>query len=62
MLFIYVRLFNVVFEIVILFEVWIVGNILFIYKNKGNDNFLENYRLIIFFSCMGKLFIFILFK
>lgn len=62
MLPIYVRLFNVVFETAILPEAWIVGNILPIYKNKGNDNLPENYRSITLLSCMGKLFTSILSK
>lgn len=62
MLLIYVRLFNVVFEIAILPEAWVVGNILPIYKNKGNDNIPENYRPITLLSCMGKLFTSILSK
>lgn len=62
MLPIYVTLFNVVFETAILSEAWIVGNILPIYKNKGNDNLPENYRPITLLSCMGKLFTSILSK
>lgn len=64
MLPIYVRLFDVVFETAILPEAWIVGNILPIYKNKGNDNLPENYSPITLFSCMplGKLFTSILSK
>lgn len=62
MLPIYVKLFNVVFETAILPEAWIVGNILPIYNNKGDDNLPKNYRPITLLSCMGILLTSILSK
>lgn len=52
-----VRLLNVVFETALLPETWMVGNILPIYKNKGNDKLPENYRPItlLMISFWGKL-------
>ena len=56
MLPIYVKLFNVVFDTSIIPESWLKGNILPIYKNKGDIQQPENYRPITLLSCVGKLF------
>ena len=53
---IYVKLFNLIFDTGIVPESWSEGNILPIYKNKGNINSAENYRPITLLSCFGKLF------
>ena len=53
---IYVKLFNLIFENGIVPENWTIGNILPIYKNKGDSNAPENYRPITLLSCFGKLF------
>ena len=53
---IYVKLFNIVFESGIVPELWLVGNILPFYKNKGDKLDPQNYRPITILSCMGKLF------
>ena len=53
---IYVKLFNLIYENCIVQESWTVGNILPIYKNKGDSNATENYRPITLLSCFGKLF------
>ena len=37
-------------------ESWLLGNILPIYKNKGDAQNPENYRPITLLSCLGKLF------
>ena len=59
---IYVKLFNLIFEKGIVPESWTAGNILPIYKNKGDINAPENYRPITLLSCFGKLFTSILNK
>ena len=56
MLPIFVKLFNVVFDTSIIPESRLKGNILPIYKNKGDFQKLENYRPITLLSCVGKLF------
>ena len=53
---IYVRLFNLLFDNSIVPENWSLGNILPIYKMKGDINAPENYRPITLLSCFGKLF------
>lgn len=37
-------------------DVWLEGNIIPIYKNKGNNLEPSNYRPITLLSCLGKLF------
>jgi hypothetical protein len=37
-------------------ESWVVGNIIPIYKNKGDSNDPKNFRPITLVSCLGKLF------
>ena len=37
-------------------DVWLVGNIKLIYKNKGNPLDPKNFRPITILSCLGKLF------
>ena len=56
MLPVYVKLFNLVFDTGLIPESWLVGNILPIYKHKGNIQSPENYRPITLLSCLGKLF------
>ena len=41
---IYVDLFNLIFNTGILPEAWLIGNVIPIYKNKGNKNEPQNYR------------------
>ena len=53
---IYVKLFNLIYDTGLVPDSWTVGNILPIYKNKGNINLAENYRPITLLSCFGKLF------
>ena len=53
---IYVKLFNIVFHSGIVPELWLIGNIIPFYKNKGEINDPQNYRPITILSCMGKLF------
>ena len=50
------KLFNVIFDKGIVPEVWTIGNIKPIYKNKGNPKAPENYRPITMLSNFGKLF------
>ena len=56
MLPIYVKLFNIIFDTGFVPESWLLGNILPIYKNKGDIQNPENYRPITLLSCLGKLF------
>ncbi|MEW8542876.1 MAG: reverse transcriptase family protein [Candidatus Thiodiazotropha sp.] len=56
MLPLYVKLFNLVFDTALIPENWLIGEILPIYKNKGDINNPENYRPITLLSCLGKLF------
>jgi hypothetical protein len=51
-----VNLFNLIFSSVIIPDSWLVGIIKSIYKNKGDPNNLNNYRIICLTSNMGKLF------
>ena len=53
---IYLKLFNIIFDSGIVPESWAVGDILPIYKNKGNVTSPENYRPITLLSCLGKVF------
>ena len=53
---IYVQLFNLIFNTGSIPQNWTLGNILPIYKNKGDKNKPENYRPITLVSCFGKLF------
>ena len=53
---IYKKLFNLILDSSIVPTSWTSGNILPIYKNKGNRNSPENYRPITLLSCFGKLF------
>ena len=52
----YVKLFNRILRSGIIPEVWLVGVIIPIYKNKGDSSQPENYRPITILSCLGKLF------
>ena len=52
----YVKLFNAIFDRAVMPESWLVGEILPIYKNKGDKNNPENYQPITLLSCVGKLF------
>ena len=56
MLPVYVKLFNLIFDTGIVPESWLIGNIIPIYKNKGNIENPENDRPITLLSCLGKLF------
>ena len=53
---IYEELFNLIFDTGILPDVWLLGNIKPIYKNKGNPLDPKNFRPITILSCLGKLF------
>lgn len=61
-LLVYRKLFNLIYDRGYVLDEWLIGIIKFIFKNKGDFIQLENYRLIILFSCFGKLFICILSK
>ena len=52
----YAKLFNLIYDTGLVPDSWTVGNILPIYKNKGDINLPENYRPITLLSCFGKLF------
>ena len=52
----YVKLFNLVFDKAIVPESWLLGDIIPIYKKKGDVQNPENYRPITLLSCLGKLF------
>ena len=56
MLPVYVKLFSLIFDTGIVPESWLIGNIIPIYKNKGNIENPENHRPITLLSCLGKLF------
>ena len=51
-----VKLFNIVLRTGFVPEVWCIGLILPLYKNKGDINNPDNYRGITLLSCIGKLF------
>ena len=53
---IYVNFFNLIYDAGLVPDSGTVGNVLPIYKNKGNINLAENYRPITLLSCFGKLF------
>ena len=53
---IYVTLFNIIFDTGIIPTVWLEGNIIPIYKKKGDQLDPRNYRPITLLSCLGKLF------
>ena len=53
---IYEKLFNLIFDTGFIPESWVVGNIIPIYKNKGESNDPKNFRPITLVSCLGKLF------
>lgn len=53
---VYVKLFNIILDSGILPEVWTLGVIKPIYKQKGDVRNPENYRPITLVSCLGKLF------
>ena len=53
---VYVRLFNVIFENGLVPEQWLLGNMIPIYKNKGDKMDPANFRPITIISCFGKLF------
>ena len=53
---IYEKLFNFIFNSGIMPECWLIGNIIPIYKNKGDKQDPKNYRPITILSCVGKLF------
>lgn len=50
------KLFNLIFDSGVVPETWLVGDILPIYKKKGDAKLPENYRPITLLSCLGKLF------
>lgn len=52
----YLKLFNLVFDKAVIPESWLIGEILPIFKNKGDIKNPENYRPITLLSCLGKLF------
>ena len=56
MLPIFVKLFNIIFESGIIPDLWSVGIVCPIYKNKGGAANPDNYRGITILSCYGKLF------
>lgn len=62
MLPVYTKLSKIIFDIGLVPESWTVGNILPIYKNKGNSNLLENCRPITLLSYFGKLLTSILYN
>ena len=53
---IYEELFNLIFDTGLLPEAWLIGNIIPIFKNKGNKMNPQNYRPITLLSTLGKLF------
>ena len=53
---VYVYLFNFVFDTGILPEAWLIGNIIPVFKNKGNKFDAKNYKPITLLSCLGKVF------
>ena len=52
----YVALFNTIFDTGVIPSCWLVGDIVPIYKNKGDTKDPKNYRPITILSCVGKLF------
>ena len=53
---IYEKLFNVIFDTGIIPDIWLIGSIKPIFKNKGNTYDPNNFRPITILSCLGKLF------
>jgi len=53
---IYEKLFSLIFDTGFIPESWVVGNIIPIYKNKGDSNDPKNFRPITLVSCLGKHF------
>lgn len=53
---VYVKLFNIILDTGIVPSDWVKGNIIPIYKNKGNKLDPANYRPITLLSCIGKVF------
>jgi hypothetical protein len=52
---IYVKLFNLIFDKGLIPEQWLYGDIIPIFKNKGDKSDPKNYRPITIVSCFGKL-------
>lgn len=52
----FVDFFNLIYDLGIVPEEWLIGIIKPIYKNKGDPTLPENYRPITLLSCVGKLF------
>ena len=52
---IYETIFNLIFETVFLPDIWQIGSIKPIYKNKSNPLYPKNFRPITILSCLGKL-------
>lgn len=52
----YEKIFNAIFNSGVMPDIWLVGNIKPIYKNKGNPLDPKNFRPITILSCLGKLF------
>ena len=59
---IYHKLFNIVLDIGILSEAWLIGVTKPIYKNKDKLDDPNSYRLITILSCMGNRFTVVLIK
>ena len=53
---IYEKLFNIIFDTGNVPEIWLIGNIIPVYKNKGDSNDPKNFRPITIVNCLGKLF------
>ena len=53
---IYITLFNIIFDTGIIHTVWLDGNVIPIYKKKGDQLDPRTYRPITLLSCLGKLF------
>ena len=53
---IYEKLFNLIFDTGYIPENWLIGNIIPVYKNKGDSDNPKNFRPITIVSCLGKLF------
>ena len=56
MIHIYAKLFNLIFSTGLIPEQWLTSIIQPIYKNKGEKNYVDNYRVISLLSCFGKMF------
>ena len=52
----YEKILNLIFETGFLPDIWLIGSIKPIYKNKGNPLDPKNFRPITILSCLGKLF------